>query len=133
LDYHLGRLIDHVHLRVADLEASKRFYKAVLLAIGSDFDGEGEHHFCADELYVSDDGPPTTRLHLAFQARDAETVRRFYETGLAAGGKDNGRPGERSYHPGYFSAYLLDPDGNNIEAVSQGATRRSTGSIVVTR
>src|SRR2546430_4923468 len=70
--YHLGRLIDHVHLRVTDLEASKRFYGAVLRALGRELSGEGEGHFWADELFASDDEEPTERLHLAFQARDRE-------------------------------------------------------------
>ncbi len=116
-EFHLGRLIDHVHLRVRDLEASKRFYGAVLEALGRQLGGEGDGYFWADELYASDDGKPTTALHLAFQARDRETVHRFHAAALAAGGRDNGGPGERSYHPGYYAAFVLDPDGNNIEAV----------------
>jgi catechol 2,3-dioxygenase-like lactoylglutathione lyase family enzyme len=131
-EYHLGRLIDHVHLRVADLEASKRFYSAVLEALGSKLGGELEGAFWADELFVSDDAEPTQRLHLAFQTPDRETVHRFHEAALAAGGTDNGAPGERSYHPGYYSAYALDPDGNNIEAVFHGPAHRSAGSVVVT-
>jgi class 3 adenylate cyclase/catechol 2,3-dioxygenase-like lactoylglutathione lyase family enzyme len=131
-EYHLGRLIDHVHLRVRDLEASKRFYDAVLTALGSCLGGEGEGYFWADELYASDDGEPRARLHLAFQARDRDAVRRFYEAALAAGGRDNGGPGEREYHPGYYAAYVLDPDGNNVEAVHHGPVVRSAESIVVT-
>ena len=79
--------------------------------------GEREGAFWADELYVSDDGEPTARLHLAFQAQDRATVDRFHAAVLAAGGRDNGAPGERHYHPGYYAAFALDPDGNNIEAV----------------
>src|SRR6266540_2200916 len=108
--HHLGRLIDHVHLRVRNLEASKRFYGAVLEALGHELSGEGEGYFSADELFASDDGEPTAHLHLAFQARDRETVDAFYEAALAAGGRDNGAPGERRYHPGYYAAYVLDPD-----------------------
>ena len=131
-EFHLGRMIDHVHLRVADLEASKRFYGAVLNAIGLDVMWEGDDAFAADELFVSDDGEPTARLHLAFQAADRETVHRFHEAALAAGGRDNGAPGERAhYHPGYYSAYALDPGGNNIEAVYHGPARRSAPSVVV--
>jgi hypothetical protein len=63
---------------------------------------------------VSADGTPTARLHIAFQA-DRETVERFHEAGLAAGGRDNGASGERPYYPGYYGAYLLYPDGNNVE------------------
>ena len=76
---HLGRLIDHVHIVVSDLEKSRSFYRAA----------------------------------------------------LAGGGKDNGAPGERSYHPGYYAAFVLDPDGNNIEAVFHGPADRSAESVVV--
>jgi catechol 2,3-dioxygenase-like lactoylglutathione lyase family enzyme len=132
MEFHLGRLIDHVHIRVVDLEASKRFYTAVLQAVGREPPGEGNGCFYADEFYVSDDGEPTAGLHLAFQARDHATVERFYEAALDAGGADNGAPGERHYHAGYYAAYVLDPDGNNIEAVYHGPTRRSAASVVVT-
>ncbi len=130
-DHHLGRLFDHVHLRVRDLSASKRFYRAVLQALGLDLTWEGERAFAADELFVSDDGEATARVHLAFQAADREGVRRFHEAALAAGGRDNGGPGERPYHPGYYAAYALDPDGNNVEAVFHGPAHRSAASIVV--
>jgi class 3 adenylate cyclase/catechol 2,3-dioxygenase-like lactoylglutathione lyase family enzyme len=130
--YHFGRLIDHVHLRVRDLEASKRFYRATLEAIGQELSGEGEGYFEADELVASDDDEPTARLHLAFQAPDRETVEVFYEAALAAGGVDNGAPGERRYHPGYYAAYVLDPDGNNVEVVYHGPSTRSVDSVVVT-
>jgi catechol 2,3-dioxygenase-like lactoylglutathione lyase family enzyme len=130
-EYHLGRLIDHVHIRVADLEATKHFYRAVLEALGLDLSWEGEGAFAIDEFFVSDDGEPTTGLHIAFQAPDRETVHRFHEAGLTAGGRDNGAPGERKYHPGYYAAYVLDPDGNNVEAVFHGPATRSSPSIVV--
>ena len=58
-------------------------------------------------------------------------MRRFHEAGLAAGGRDNGKPGERKYHPGYFAAFLLDPDGNNVEAVYHGVGQRSADSVVI--
>jgi catechol 2,3-dioxygenase-like lactoylglutathione lyase family enzyme len=132
MEYHFGRLIDHVHLRAADLAASKQFYKAVLGALGRDLTMEGEHYFAADELYVSDDEKPAGRVHLAFQTDGQDAVKRFHEAGLGAGGRDNGAPGERKYHPGYYSAYVLDPDGNNIEAVFHGPARRSVPSVVVT-
>jgi len=92
----------------------------------------GEEFFWADELFVSAGEPKTGRVHLAFQAADHSTVHRFHESGLAAGGRDNGAPGERDYHPGYYAAYLLDPDGNNIEAVHHGTSRRSADAVVVT-
>lgn len=132
MEFHLGRLIDHVHIRVADLDASKRFYRAVLHAVGKDIVMESSHHFSADELFVTADSAPTEALHLAFQAEGAETVRRFHEAGLEAGGIDNGAPGERPYHPGYYSAYLLDPDGNNVEAVYHGPASRSAASVIIT-
>jgi catechol 2,3-dioxygenase-like lactoylglutathione lyase family enzyme len=128
---HAGRLLDHVHLRVADLDASRRFYEAVLAVIGVPVTGH-ESAFSADELYVSADGPPTQGFHFAFQAPDRETVQRFHEAALAAGGRDNGAPGERSYHPGYYGAYVLDPDGNNVEAVYHGPFERSAESVVFT-
>ena len=131
MDFHLGRLIDHVHIRVADMAAARRFYAAVLKALGRDLKETGPYLHC-DEFYISADGPPTMKLHLAFQAEDSEAVKRFYEAGLAAGGIDNGAPGERRYHPGYYAAYLLDPEGNNVEAVYHGPARRSAPSVVVT-
>jgi catechol 2,3-dioxygenase-like lactoylglutathione lyase family enzyme len=127
--FHQGRLLDHVHLRVRDLEASKAFYRAVLESVGSGLTMEGDGFFSADELFVSDDGEPTAGLHVAFQAADRETVLRFHEAALAAGGRDNGAPGERHYHPGYYGAYALDPDGNNVEAVHHGPMRRSAASV----
>jgi catechol 2,3-dioxygenase-like lactoylglutathione lyase family enzyme len=129
--FHLGRAIDHVHLRVRDLVASRSFYEAALGALGLEVQA-GENYFACDELWVTADGPPTAALHLAFQAADEGAVRRFHEAALAAGGADNGQPGERSYHPGYFAAYALDPDGNNVEAVYHGPTLRSADSVVVT-
>ena len=132
MEYHLGRLLDHVHLRVCDLEASKRFYRAALEAVGREITWESESAFSADELFFSGDGEPTSGLHLAFQTPDRETVQRFYEAAVGAGGTDNGRPGERDYHPGYYAAYDRDPDGNNVEAVFHGASQRSAPSVVVT-
>ena len=132
MKFHLGRMVDHVHIRVSDLEASKRFYQAVVQALGRDLTMQGDHYFAADEIFVSDDQQPTAALHLAFQAADHDAVQRFHAAGLEGGGKDNGAPGERNYHPGYYSAYLLDPDGNNIEAVYHGPAERSAASVVVT-
>jgi catechol 2,3-dioxygenase-like lactoylglutathione lyase family enzyme len=126
---HAGRLFDHVHLRVADLEASKRFYAAAAEVLGLDL-RPGDGWFALDELFVSADGPPTAHVHLAFQAPDRAAVDRFHEAMLAAGAQDNGAPGERSYHPGYYAAYVLDPDGNNIESVHHGTVERSAPSVV---
>lgn len=133
MQFHRGRLVDHVHLRVADLDASKRFYKAALeaLALGHAY-SESPDHFNADELWVDRATGPVSRVHLAFQAADRDQVDRFYAAALAAGGRDNGAPGERPYHPGYYGAFVFDPDGNNIEAVFHGPVNKSAESVVVT-
>ncbi|WP_291834693.1 VOC family protein [Brevundimonas sp.] len=126
-----GRLIDHVHLRSPDLEAAKTFYKAVFEALGIPFTEE-DTHLWADEFWI-DAGDQPTHVHLAFQAPDQETVRRFHDAGLKAGGWDNGPPGERTiYHPGYYAAFLFDPDGNNIEAVYHGPADRSADAVTLT-
>jgi catechol 2,3-dioxygenase-like lactoylglutathione lyase family enzyme len=133
MEFHRGRLIDHIHLRVADLAASNRFYQAVFGALGRlDAIAEGVDHFSADELWVDTADGPISRVHLAFQARDHGEVGEFFAAAIAAGGRDNGGPGERAYHPGYYAAYVLDPDGNNIEAVYHGPVRRSAESVVFT-
>ena len=139
MELHRGRLVDHIQLVVADLAASRRFYDAVMEVLGIPLGGEkADAHFWYDELFVSTpDGPEaagklTGRHHLAFQAKDRATVDAFYSAGLAAGGGDNGAPGERAnYHPGYYAAFLLDPDGNNIEAVHHGPGRASARSVVI--
>jgi catechol 2,3-dioxygenase-like lactoylglutathione lyase family enzyme len=133
MTWHLGRLFDHVHLRVADLEASRRFYTAVAAALGLPEPQSGPGFFSLDELFVSpvDPNGPTSHVHLAFQAKDHAMVEAFYKAGLEAGGRDNGGPGDRHYHPGYFAAFLLDPDGNNIEAVNHGPNQRSAASVTV--
>ena len=103
---HRGRLIDHIQLVVADFPASRRFYGAVLDALGVPIGGEAADYIWCDELFVSTAdseaalGKLTGRHHLAFQAADRAMVEAFYAAGLAAGGRDNGPPGERSYHPG---------------------------------
>ena len=137
-ELHRGRLIDHIQLVVKDLAASQAFYTAVFDVLGVPLGGTGDGYFWADELFVSAvdsaaaQGAPTGRCHLAFQARDRAMVEAFHKAGLAAGGTDNGAPGERPYHPGYYAAFLLDPDGNNIEAVFHGEAERSADSVVVT-
>jgi catechol 2,3-dioxygenase-like lactoylglutathione lyase family enzyme len=131
MEFQRGRLIDHIQLVVRDLEASRRFYRAVLDVIGVAIVDAGQGYFFADELFVSEGEPLTGRVHLAFQAPDRETVQRFHAVGLTAGGRDNGGPGEREYHPGYYAAFLLDPDGNNIEAVTHGPVTRSAEAVIV--
>ena len=138
MELHRGRLIDHLQLVVKDLAASRRFYQAVLDTIGIPIAGEGDTHFWADELFISTAdseaalGQLTGRHHLAFQARDRATVEAFHQAALANGGKDNGAPGERPYHPGYYAAFALDPDGNNIEVVFHGPATYSAESVKVT-
>lgn len=132
MTYYLGRLLDHVHLRVADLDASRRFYRAALDALGlPSLYCDGDGWFQADELFVDSAPGPRSIVHLAFQARSREEVERFHALTIAAGGTDNGAPGLRPYHPAYFAAYVLDPDGNNVEAVYHGPTKRSCASIAV--
>lgn len=136
-ELHRGRLIDHIQLVVRDLAASRSFYTAVLSALGVPMGGEGEGYFWADELFVTSidsvaaQGALTGRHHLAFQAQDRAMVDDFYKAALAHGGKDNGGPGVRAYHPGYYAAFVLDPDGNNIEAVHHGEATRSAASVSI--
>ena len=133
-----GRLIDHVQLVVRNLPASQKFYTAVLEVLEIPISGTGDGHFWADELFVSTrdskdaQGELTGRHHLAFQAANRAMVDAFYKAALASGGKDNGAPGERRYHPGYYAAFVLDPDGNNIEAVYHGEGKRSAPSVRIT-
>lgn len=135
---HRGRLIDHIQLVVCDLDASRRFYEAVFQVLKVPMGGAGDDYFWADELFISTassdaaQGHLTGRHHLAFQADDEAMVRAFHQAALAAGGQDNGAPGPRPYHPGYYAAFVLDPDGNNIEAVYHGPAQRSAESVVVT-
>lgn len=132
MEFHKGRLVDHIHLQVKDLPRSKFFYQAVLEALGKELTLETDSFFIADELFVSQAEVRLSSIHLAFQARDESQVRAFYKAAIAGGGIDNGAPGERPYHPGYFAAYVYDPDGNNIEAVFHGLADRSVESVVFT-
>jgi catechol 2,3-dioxygenase-like lactoylglutathione lyase family enzyme len=138
MELHRGRLIDHLQLVVRDLAASRRFYQAVFDTLGIPIAGEGDTYFWADELFISTAdseaaaGELTGRHHLAFQARDRAAVDAFHTAALAAGGKDNGTPGERPYHPGYYAAFAIDPDGNNIEVVYHGPATYSADSVKVT-
>ena len=135
---HRGRLIDHIQLVVRDLEASRKFYGALFEVLELPISGEGEDFFWVDELFISTAdseaaaGKLTGRHHLAFQARDRAMVEAWYKAGLKAGGANNGAPGERPYHPGYYAAFLIDPDGNNVEAVYHGEARKSADSVEVT-
>ena len=137
-ELHRGRLIDHIQLVVKDLAASQKFYEAVFAVLEIPMAGTGDDYFWADELFVSTPGSEaaqgelTGRHHLAFQAKDEATVDAFHKAALNSGGRDNGAPGLRDYHPGYYGAFVLDPDGNNIEAVYHGVAKRSAPSVKVT-
>jgi catechol 2,3-dioxygenase-like lactoylglutathione lyase family enzyme len=135
---HRGRLIDHIQLVVRDLAAAQKFYSAIFDTLSIPMGGTGDDYFWADELFVSTrdseaaQGVLTGRHHLAFQAKSRAVVDAFYRAALASGGKENGAPGERAYHPGYYAAFVLDPDGNNIEAVFHGDAKRSAASVLIT-
>lgn len=132
-----GRMLDHVQLVVRDLDASAKFYAAAFEALGIPLGGKGDDYFWYDELFVSTAtsgaaaGELTGRHHLAFQAADRAAVERFHAAAIAAGGKDHGKPGERQYHPGYYAAFVIDPDGNNIEAVYHGEAKYSARAIEI--
>lgn len=138
MELHRGRLIDHVQLVVNDVEASRRFYAAIFEVLGIPPGMSGEGFFSYDELVVSSKtseaatGELTGRVHLAFATRDRAMVDAFYRAALAAGGRDHGAPGVRPYHPDYYAAFVLDPDGNNIEAVFHGPATYSAPSVVIT-
>jgi catechol 2,3-dioxygenase-like lactoylglutathione lyase family enzyme len=121
LDREPGR-IDHLWIRVADLEASRRFYETIAPHAGLRLVRvlpERVHFAGASSSFGLVSGEPTEQLHMAFPADDDETVRTFHRVAIEAGYRDNGAPGERSvYHPGYYGAFVLDPDGNNVEVVN---------------
>jgi catechol 2,3-dioxygenase-like lactoylglutathione lyase family enzyme len=125
--------IDHVKLRVTDLDASRSFYAAALAPFGFRlvYDGEASLGFGTgdggddDEPFALelDDAPPT-RAHVAFTASSPAQVDDFHAAAVGAGGCDNGPPGDRPYGGSYYAAFVLDPDGHNIEAVYHGPERR---------
>ena len=118
-------MIDHVSIKVKDVEQAKAFYEAALAPLGYargiEYPGgmqllvEGE----PGDVWVAPlpEGAEAVPTHGALRAADAAAVDAFYEAALAAGGTDNGAPGPRDYHPGYYAAFVYDPEGNNIEAV----------------
>ena len=120
-------MIDHLTLKVRDIQASTDFYSKALeplgyvakahheptIGFGAEDDGAHSDFY----LTPSEDGAGSPVTHIAFRAADAATVDAFHREALAAGGRDNGAPGLRDYHPNYYSAFVLDPDGNNVEAV----------------
>ena len=115
-------MIDHTGINVSNFAHSKAFYLAALAPLGYEllkefgniagFGVDGKPDFWLGQGEVN-----TPRIHLAFRANDRATVQAFYATALAAGGQDHGAPGLRAYHPDYYAAFVLDPDGHNIEAV----------------
>ena len=124
-------MIDHIGLTVGDLERSRDFYTAALAPLGISIQmevseemtgGHGAHlGFGTVEkpfFWIGSGGAAASGAHVAFAARDRAAVEAFHRAALAAGGRDNGAPGLRPlYHPGYYGAFVLDPDGNNVEAV----------------
>jgi catechol 2,3-dioxygenase-like lactoylglutathione lyase family enzyme len=116
--------IDHLWIRVADLDESRRFWDVVapVLGLGVSDSEEPRFHIYArhrSSALIADGRPKTEHVHLAFPVPDDETVAEFHRVATAAGFRDNGGPGERpEYHPGYVGAFVLDPDGNNVEAVN---------------
>jgi catechol 2,3-dioxygenase-like lactoylglutathione lyase family enzyme len=118
-------MLDHLGFNVSDYERSKAFYEEALAPLGIELlmepvegvggFGEGQKPY----FWIATRGPaPQTAVHVAFDADDRGTVDDFHAAALAAGGTDNGAPGVRElYHPHYYGAYVLDPDGNNVEAV----------------
>lgn len=118
-------MIDHLSLRVRDLDKSKAFYAAALAPLGytvmMEFPGvAGLGEGGKPDFWIGG-GPAGEPTHIAFRAASRELVDAFHKAALAAGAKDNGAPGVRpQYHPAYYGAFVLDPDGNNIEAVHHG-------------
>jgi len=116
-------ILDHIGYNVRDFAVSKAFYVQALAPLGIVIlvQGEGWAMMGRDgkpQFWFGGLGTPQTGVHLAFAAADREQVRRFHAAALAAGGKDNGGAGLRSqYHPNYYGAFAIDPDGNNVEAV----------------
>lgn len=117
-------MFDHIGLRVADLDASVRFYTAALAPLGyelcsRDEAGAGFGPKGAPALWLHRYmGETGTGVHVAFRAGDHAAIRKFHSDGLKAGGRDNGGAGPRAdYGPTYYAAFLIDPDGNNVEAV----------------
>jgi catechol 2,3-dioxygenase-like lactoylglutathione lyase family enzyme len=119
-------IIDHLTIGVSDLERSRRFYAQALAPLGFEElgpwnDQRRDISFGtkdADDFVISEEYEPGGQVHVAFAADNAEQVDAFHVAAVAAGGTDNGAPGPRAeYSEGYYSAFVLDPDGHNIEAV----------------
>ena len=116
-------MIDHIGVSVSNLETSKAFYLKALAPLGYTLimEWEGWAGFGIGDkpdFWIHAVGKTTPKIHIAFAANDRKSVDHFYEAAIATGGHDNGKPGLRPvYHPNYYGAYVIDPDGYNIEAV----------------
>lgn len=123
-------MIDHTGVMVSNFEVSKRFYTAALAPIGyqlimevpSELTGHGDAAGFGEppkpDFWIGAGTPNVPPIHIAFRVTNCALVDAFYKAAIAAGGKDNGAPGLRPhYHPNYYGAFVLDPDGHNIEAV----------------
>ncbi|KAF3996791.1 VOC family protein [Glaciimonas immobilis] len=123
-------MIDHTGVVVSDFERSKKFYQSALAAIGYDLlakfpaavightDVAGFGEAGKPDFWISKGTPNQPSIHVAFRVNDRKLVDEFYSVALLAGGKDNGKPGLRThFHPKYYGAFVLDPDGHNIQAV----------------
>ena len=124
-------MLDHVGIPVSDFERSKRFYEQALSPLGYGLIMEprrgaaGLGRLGKPDFWVFQ-GEPGRAVHVAFAADDRASVDAFHEAAIAAGGHDNGRPGLRpEYHPTYYGAFVLGPDGNNIEAVRHGPVQEA--------
>jgi catechol 2,3-dioxygenase-like lactoylglutathione lyase family enzyme len=114
-------MIDHISLRVASYETSKQFYQRALAPLGYavilEFPGAAGFGAGRPDFWIGQ-GEPRAAVHVAFRGSARAVVDAFYTAALAAGGRDNGAPGVRPhYHPHYYGAFVLDPDGNNVEVV----------------
>ena len=118
-------LIDHLALRVRDLRRSRTFYELALEPFGvkvvESSQGPGFAIEGGGDFWIGEGEPPAAPVHVAFAAADRATVDKFHRAAVEAGGRDNGAPGLRPhYHAGYYAAFVIDPDGNNVEAVFHG-------------
>ena len=123
-------IFDHVGIVVSDYATSKAFYEKALAPLGitsvvdvevPEYTGGAFGRDDKPDFWIGSGGPATTPIHICFAAKSSHEVDAFYAAAMAAGGRDNGAPGIRErYHPGYYGAFVFDPDGHNVEAVFHG-------------